>query len=230
MGQKINPVGIRIGINKTWKSNWYADKKKYREQVLEDHKVRGFLNEKLDSAGIETINISRSLNSIEVEIKVARPGVVIGRGGEGIEDIKKELNKMLKTKVDFKVKEIANPDTSAKIIARTIAEAMRRGLKHRVLMSKEVEKAMTAGAKGIKIWVAGDFASPKHSRVDKVSQGYVPLQTLRTDVDYAEATTKIKNAGNHGIKVWVNHGEKTDYDIEESTLSSSTDQTQTENN
>ena len=220
MGQKINPIGFRIGINKTWKSNWFADKKRYRDQVLEDRKVRDFLNQKLDSAGVDRISISRSVNSIEVEVTVARPGVVIGRGGEGIEDIKKELNRMLQTKVDFKVKEITNPDKSAKMIAKTIAEGMKRGLKHRVLMSKEIQKAIAAGAKGIKIWVSGDFASPKHSRVDKASDGYVPLQTLRADIDYAEATTKIKNAGKHGIKVWVNLGEKSEYEVEETVQTS----------
>ena len=228
MSKKTNIIATRIGFNKNWKSLWFAgNKADYKRMLQEDLKVREYLKGKLQKAGLDRVVIRRYLGRTEVVAFVARPGVVIGRGGAGIEEIKKELKRVLKTTVDFKVKDLKKPELSAQLIAETIADGMKRGLKHRILASSEMDKAMSAGAKGVRIWISGDFRSPKHSRTDKFSKGFVPIQTLRADIDYAKVETLIRGAGKHGIKVWVNLGERHSYlgDVEETPSGSSKDNT-----
>jgi len=208
MGQKIQPNGYRLGVNKTWKSRWYAQGDDYERQLHEDIKIRKFIKEKLKSAGVDKVEIFRSTSKVRIELKVARPGVVIGRGGAGIELLKKELNRLLKTEVELNVSEVQNPDLSARIIARRIADAIEHRALPKIIVRKELEKAKTAGAKGVKIWVAGCIGGASIARTEKADWGTVPLQTLRADIDFAREAAQTVGFGIHGIKVWIYKGEK----------------------
>ncbi len=204
MGQKIHPFGLRLGIGKTWTSRWYTDDKDlYRKQLMQDVKIREYLGERLSRAGLDKIEILRSSNLVDINVFVSRPGVAIGRGGEGIDLLKKELSQRFMLPIEIKINEVKKPDMSARVIARNIVEGMERRRSPKRLMVTERDKAMTAGAKGIKIWISGDFGVPKQSRTIKIDEGMVPLQTLRADVDYASEFAQVRNAGLHGIKVWV---------------------------
>ncbi len=208
MGQKVNPVGIRLAINKAWKSTWYADKSTYATLLKSDLEVRKYIEKKLQSAGVHDIQIKRSMNKIVVEVTVARPGVVIGRGGAGIEEIKNDLNKLLKTNVDLKILEIKRPEVSARIIAQNVKEQLERRVVPKYTAQREIENARNSGeVKGIRIWVSGRIKGVEIARTEKFQWGTVPLQTLRADIDYYYLTAQVPNAGKHGIKVWVFKGE-----------------------
>ena len=214
MGQKVHPKSFRIGSLYTWSSNWFANKKSYKRFLLEDIQLRKFLFEKLKLAGITEVKIERSINTIKFIINVSRPGVVIGRGGSGIEELKKILFKKLKLnkksgktpKFELEVVEVKKPDLSARLIALRIADQMAKRYPHRRAVSQALERAMTGGAKGIKIVLAGRINGAEISRTEKYSKGSVPLSTIRADIDYFEkpAFTKF---GYVGIKVWVHKGE-----------------------
>lgn len=209
MGQKIHPVGLRLGINKGWKSNWYAEKDSYAEFLHNDLMVRKYITEKLRSAGVHDIVIKRSMNKIAVEITVARPGVVIGRGGSGIEELKKDLNRLLKTAVDLKILEIKRPETSARLISQNIKEQLERRIVPKYAAQREIDNARNTGeVKGVRIWVSGRIKGVEIARTEKFQWGTVPLQTLRADIDYFYQSASVPNAGKHGIKVWVYRGEK----------------------
>lgn len=208
MGQKIQPYGLRLGINKTWKSRWFAKGADFQNQLHEDIYVRKYIKEKLKPAGVDSVVIMRSMNKIGIKIEVARPGVVIGRGGTGIEDLKKELNKILKTKVDVEVSEVKNPDLSARIIAGRIADAIEHRVRPKIAVMKELEKIKSAGAKGAKIWISGLIGGANIARTDKAEWGTVPLATLRADIDFARVPAKTVGAGLLGVKVWIYKGEK----------------------
>lgn len=211
MGQKMNPNAMRLGNTRTWKSRWYTDDKKaFRKQLLQDVEIRDYLRKKLGIAGLEKIEILRSSKDVTVNVYVARPGVAIGRGGEGIDLIKKHLSQKYRVPIEVKINEVKKPETCARVIARNIAEGMERRRSPKRLMVMERDKAMTSGAKGIKIWISGDFGVPKQSRTIKVEEGVVPLQTLRAEVDYASEVARVRNAGLHGVKVWVYRGPKED--------------------
>lgn len=211
MGQKINPIAMRMGITEEWKSRWYTDDKNlYRKQLHQDIKIREYLKKRLGIAGLERIEILRSSNILNINVYVARPGVAIGRGGEGIDLIKRELSRKFQQLVEVKIHEVKKSEMSAKVIARSIVEGMERRRSPKRLMTAERDKAMTAGAKGIKIWISGTFGVPKQSRTIKVEEGVVPLQTLRAALDYASDTAHVRNAGLHGIKVWVYRGGRED--------------------
>ena len=210
MGQKIQPTGFRIGVNKTWKSRWFAKGREYEAQLLDDLKVRKYIKGKLQAAGVDEIIIRRSANKISIDVKVARPGVVIGRGGAGIEDLKKELNRILQAKIDLTVNEVASPDLSARIVARRIADAIEHRALPKIAVAKEVEKVKAAGAKGVKVWVSGCISGATIARTEKVEWGSIPLQTLRADIDFAREAAQTVGFGIHGIKVWIYKGEKTD--------------------
>lgn len=204
MGQKMNPNAMRLGVGKTWKSRWFTDdNEKFREQLHQDIKIRDYLNKKLAMAGLQKVEILRSSNNVTVNVTVARPGVAIGRGGEGIDLIKTHLSRKMQIPIDIKIHEVKKPDTSARVIARTIAEGMERRRSPKRLMATEKDKAMAAGAKGVKIWISGDFGVPKQSRTLKVEEGEIPLQTIRANVDFASEEAHVRNAGLHGVKVWV---------------------------
>ncbi|MGI6423228.1 MAG: 30S ribosomal protein S3 [Candidatus Dojkabacteria bacterium] len=210
MGRKVNVNAVRMGLNKTWDSVWYARKAKYADIFAEDVKIKKMVSEKMKDAGIDNITIKRTLNKIEIEIFVARPGVAIGRGGEGIDLLQKKLSKMTKKDVEVKIREVKKADLSAKIIADSIAEGIQRRQPSKLLVANAKEKAMMAGAKGIRIWVSGRINNASQARTVKVNAGSVPVQTFKADIDYAEGTAETLDAGLMGIKVWVYKGDKTD--------------------
>jgi len=210
MGQKVNPKGVRIGYNQGWNSVWYAPKEKYADLLHEDIKVREFVFEKLQSAGVNEIIVKRSMNKILIEVSVARPGVVIGRGGTGIEALKKELNKMMEGAVEVKIFEIKKPEIKARLIAENIRGQLVRRIVPKFAVLRELENVKKSGiVKGIKIWVSGRIKGAEIARTEKFQWNSVPLQTLRADIDYAFLEAQVPNAGKHGIKVWVYLGEKT---------------------
>ena len=205
MGQKVSPIGMRVGIIRDWESRWYADKD-YADLLLEDVKIREFLFAELKAASVSRIEIERSKNRVEVIIRSARPGVIIGTNGENVEVIKKKLEKMTKKTVFIKVVEIANPDLDARIVARSIADQLEQRASFRTAQKRAIQKTMRAGAKGIKTAVSGRLGGADMARTEGYSEGVVPLHTLRADIDYAheEASTTY---GRLGVKVWICRGE-----------------------
>ncbi|MBI4034975.1 MAG: 30S ribosomal protein S3 [Candidatus Chisholmbacteria bacterium] len=214
MGQKVNPLGFRLGNLYTWKSRWYADKRQYKDLVLEDRRLRQVLMEKLKPAGVTLVDIERSLRTIQITVYVARPGVVIGRGGSALEMLKGEVAKSLNIKaddpralkVDLKVEEVKQPELSAYLVAQRLADQLIKRYPHRRAVSQAIERVMGAGAKGIKIALAGRIGGAEISRREKYTQGTVPTQTLRADIDYAQYPALTKY-GYIGIKVWIYKGE-----------------------
>jgi len=214
MGQKVNPTGFRLGNLFTWKSKWFAEDKHYSETVLEDHKLREFLNKKLQTAGLVQVNIERSLTMITVLLHVARPGVVIGKGGANLEIIKKDVERILnvakqkkdKVKVDIKVQEVKKPDLSAKLVAERIVDQLIKRYPHRRAISQAIEKVMGAGAKGVKVCLSGRIGGAEIGRREKYFEGSVPTQTLRANIDYFEMPARTRS-GYVGVKVWINKGE-----------------------
>ncbi|MCD8484426.1 30S ribosomal protein S3 [Candidatus Woesebacteria bacterium] len=215
MGQKINPTGFRIGNTFSWKSTWYANSSDYAKRVLEDKKIRDFFRANLSNAGLDTIEIERSINVIKIRLHVTRPGVVIGRGGSNLELLKKNLAKLLKInpndpkgmKVSIdEIVEVKNPDTSAKFVVERIADQLSKRYPHRRAVSQAIERAMNAGAKGIKIQLSGRIGGAEIGRREKYHEGTIPTQTIRANIDYYESPAHTKS-GTVGIKVWVNKGE-----------------------
>jgi len=213
MGQKVNPLGFRLGYWQTWKSRWFArEPRQYKKNLLEDVKIRKFLMEKLKLAGIVSVQIERFINKMKITLYVSRPGVVIGRGGSGMELLKKELCQMVslpepEKNLELDVAEVKNPELSAQLVAVRVAEQLERRLPHRRVVSKTMERVMAAGAAGIKVVLSGRIAGATISRTEQFSQGKVPLQTLRAEIDYAQipALTKF---GYIGVKVWIHTGER----------------------
>ena len=207
MGQKVNPHGLRVGVIKDWDSRWFTtDKKEFGALLLEDHNIRKFLKNKLYSAGVAKIEIERSANKIKLDLHVAKPGVVIGRAGAGIEALKAELEKMTKKNVIVNIVEVRAIDKNAQLVAENIALAIERRVAFRRAMKQAVQRALKAGAKGIKVAASGRLGGAEMARTEGYSEGNVPLQTLRSDIDYgfAEADTTY---GKIGIKVWICNGE-----------------------
>ncbi|MFC1711981.1 30S ribosomal protein S3 [Patescibacteria group bacterium] len=215
MGQKVNPHGFRLGKLYTWDSRWFAGNRDYKKFLLEDIGLRSFLMEKLQMAGVVKIEIERSINTINIIIHVSRPGVVIGRGGSGLESLKKIISRRLKirekdkksAKLSLEVREVKSPDLSAELICQRLIYQLAKRYPHRRAVAQAIDKVMIAGAKGVKIVFAGRIGGAEISRTEKYNRGKVPLQTLRADIDYAEhpALTKL---GYVGIKVWIYKGEK----------------------
>ena len=206
MGQKVSPVGLRVGIIRDWESKWFAEKE-YGTLLQEDIKIRKFLFKALKDAYVSHIEIERQKNKVDIVIKTARPGVVIGTNGENIEKIKKDLVKLTGNKtVGISVVEIANPDLDATIVAKSIAEQLEQRASFRTAQKKAIQKTMRAGAKGIKTAVAGRLGGADIARSEGYSEGVTPLHTLRADIDYAlaEAATTY---GRLGVKVWICRGE-----------------------
>ena len=206
MGQKVNPHGLRVGIIKDWDSRWYADGKEFSDNLVEDYNIREFLKKRLYSAGISKIEIERSTDRVRVLVYTAKPGVVIGKGGAEIEKLKAELAKYSTKKVLVDIKEVKKPDSDAQLVAENIAEQLERRISFRRAMKSCMGRAMKAGAKGIKTSVSGRLGGADMARTEFYSEGNIPLQTLRADIDYgfAEADTTY---GKIGAKAWVYHGE-----------------------
>lgn len=205
MGQKVNPHGLRIGIIKTWDAKWYADKD-YAKNLHEDIKVREFLKTKLYASGISRIEIERAANRVKVTIHTAKPGMVIGRGGSGIEDIKKSLKKLTGKAIDVNIAEVKQPELDATLVAESIAAQLEKRIAFRRAMKQSVTRTMRMGAKGIKVMVGGRLGGAEIARSEHYREGSIPLHTLRADIDYgtAEAHTTY---GRIGVKVWIYKGE-----------------------
>lgn len=210
MGQKINPVGFRMGGAATWQSRWFADSKKYRQYVIEDLKLRDFLMKKLKPAGVIKVEIERAGNKIKVMIFVARPGVLIGRGGAGLTELKKMVMKVLNVKdenvVEIAPMDIKSPDLSAYLVAQNIADQLIKRLPAQRVMNQTVERVMRSGAKGVKILLSGRIGGAEIARRESKSSGSMPLHTLRQDIDFA-AIPALTKSGYVGVKVWINRGE-----------------------
>jgi small subunit ribosomal protein S3 len=211
VGQKVNPIGIRIGSFLPWKSRWFGDSRSFKNYLVEDIKIRGGLMEKLKLAGITSVEIERMAKSMVIIITVSRPGVVIGRGGTGIEDVKKFIldvmgqvrGKNVKdVKIDIRINEVKNPELSAHLVATRIAGELERRIPHRRVVQKAIERIMASGALGVKVVLAGRINGAEISRVEKFHQGSVPTQTLREEVDYAQVPALTKR-GYVGVKVWI---------------------------
>ena len=202
MGQKVNPIGIRLGIVKDWDSKWYANSKDYPEYLLSDIEVRDFLFKELTSASVSRISIERLSNTAKVVIHTARPGIVIGRKGQELEKLKSQLNKLVKREVMLDIQEIKKPELEAQLVAENVALQLERRISFRRAMKKSVQIANSLGAQGIKIRVAGRLGGADIARAEMVKKGRVPLHTLREDIDYgfAEASTVY---GIIGVKCWL---------------------------
>lgn len=205
MGQKVNPHGMRVGIIKDWDSKWYAEAD-FADCLVEDHDIRKFLKKRLYSAGISKIEIERTIDRIKIIIYTAKPGVVIGKGGAEIEKLKGEVQKLTTRKVFIDIKEIRRPDRDAQLVAESIAQQLESRVSFRRAMKSTMGRSMKAGVKGIKTAVAGRLGGADMARTEFYSEGTIPLQTLRADIDYgfAEADTTY---GKVGVKVWVYKGE-----------------------
>ncbi len=206
MGQKVNPHGLRVGVIKDWDSKWYADAD-FSDFLVEDYNIRKFLKNKLYSAGISKIEIERASERVKIIIHTAKPGVVIGKGGEEIEKTKKELQKIMSNKkVVVDIKEVKRPDKDAQLVAENIALQLENRVSFRRAMKSTMSRTMKSGAKGIKTAVAGRVGGADMARTESYSEGTIPLQTLRADIDYgfAEADTTY---GKLGVKVWIYKGE-----------------------
>ncbi|MBI2620803.1 30S ribosomal protein S3 [candidate division WWE3 bacterium] len=207
MGQKINPTGFRVGISKNWTSRWYADDKQYARNAIEDFRIRRFLEEKFESAGVKEINIERSLNEINIVVSVAKPGMVIGRGGAGVESVQADLGRITKSKVFLTAEEVKTPELQARFVAEYICRQLKRRFPYRRVVNSAANTAMDKGAKGIRIKVAGLLSgSNSISRSEIFLRGSVPAQTLRADIDYAQIDCHLLY-GTVGIKVWIYKGE-----------------------
>ena len=206
MGQKVNPHGIRVGIIKDWDSRWYADKKSYGENLVEDYKLRVFLKKKLFLAGVAKIEIEKFANKIRLSIHAAKPGIVIGKGGSEIDKLKKDVETLTGKSVILNVIEVKSPDLSAQLVAENIASQLERRISFRKAMKQCMARTMKLGAKGIKAAVSGRVGGAEIARTEQYHEGTIPLQTLRADIDYgfAEADTTY---GKLGVKVWIYKGE-----------------------
>ena len=206
MGQKVSPVGLRIGINKDWESKWYANNKDFSKYLSNDVKIRKFLEKKFSSAGISHIVIERNPKRCEVIMYVSKPGLVIGQKGTEIENVKKNVSKLVNEDIQISVVEVKNPDIVAKLVADNIAHNIENRVSFRVAQKRAIRNTMRAGAKGIKTLVSGRLGGADIARSEGYSEGTIPLHTLRADIDYAtsEANTTY---GKIGVKVWIYKGE-----------------------
>ena len=206
MGQKMHPHGLRVGIIKDWDSKWYADSKKFSDYLIEDYKIRQLLKKKLFASGISKIEIERTAKFVRVNVYTAKPGLVIGKGGNLAEGIKNELQKMINKDVNLNIIEVKNIDLDAQLVAENIALQLEKRISFRRAMKQSMQKTMKSGALGIKTAVSGRLGGADMARTEFYKQGTIPLQTLRADIDYgfAEANTTY---GKIGVKVWIYKGE-----------------------
>ena len=206
MGQKVSPHGLRVGIIKDWSSTWYANKQEYSNNLIEDHKIRTYLKDTLKASGIDRIEISRKAENIKVDIYTAKPGMIIGKGGAAIEELRVKLNKKIGKDVSLNIVEIKDVDMSATLVAESIANQLERRISFRRAMKQAMQKTMKAGALGIKTAVSGRLGGAEIARTEHYSEGTIPLQTLRADIDYGFAEAKT-TYGIIGVKVWIYKGD-----------------------
>ena len=214
MGQKVNPIGFRAGIMEGWKSRWYASKKDFSELLVEDYKIRKYLKLKCRFAGISKIEIERTRDEVKVLVYAARPGIIIGRKGQEVERLQGELQDLVGRRINIKIEELSRPGLYAQLVAEDVAEQLQKRSSFRRTMKRAMEATMEAGAKGIKIQLAGRLGGAEMARREKQISGSIPLSTLRAKIDYGFTEAKTAQ-GNIGIQVWINQGmyheeEKTD--------------------
>ena len=207
MGQKVNPHGLRVGVIKDWDSRWYARNEKVGDLLVEDKKIRDYLKKTLYSAGIPKIEIERDNAKVRIYLHCARPGVVIGKGGEDIKKIEAQLVKLTGKPVDLKIVEVRDVDTNAQLVAENIAQQLEKRISFRRAMKQSMQRAMRAGAKGMKTCVSGRLGGADIARTEQYHEGTIPLQTLRADIDYGFAEAKT-TYGRLGVKVWVYKGQR----------------------
>ena len=206
MGQKINPTGLRIGVIKDWESRWYAKKSDFGDTLVEDYELREYLLETLAPAGVPKVEIERTAKRVRVNIHVAKPGMVIGRGGAEIEKLKATIEKKLGKEVSLNIIEVKNPDVNSQLVAESIAAQLERRIGFRRALKQAIGRAMKLGAKGIKCQVSGRVGGAEIARSETYKEGTIPLQTIRADIDYGFAEAKT-TYGRIGVKVWIYTGE-----------------------
>jgi small subunit ribosomal protein S3 len=206
MGQKVHPIGLRVGIIKDWEGRWFAGKKDYAGLILEDVKIRKFVKKRLYASGIAKIEIERAANRVKVTIHTARPGMVIGRQGNEVENIRKDIEKITGKQVQLNIAEVKSPELNAQLVAENIAFQLERRTSYRRAMKQAISRAMKFGAQGVKVHCSGRLMGAEIARSEGYSEGKVPLHTLRADIDYGftEANTTY---GKIGVKVWIYKGE-----------------------
>jgi len=205
MGQKVNPIGLRLGITQQWRSRWFADKRHFGEYVVEDQRIRRFIKRNYYYAGITKTEIERASDFVQVKVFTARPGLIIGRRGVEVEKLQRELEELIGRKLEISVEEVRRPELSAQLVAEEVAQQIERRTSFRRAMRRCAEMTMSGGAGGVKIRLAGRLGGSEMSRAESVLEGSIPLHTLRADIDYGftEARTKY---GRIGIKVWIYRG------------------------
>jgi len=207
MGQKVNPKGLRIGVNKDWDSTWFAPKGKFSSYLVEDHKIRTFIDKKYKTSSVSKIVIARAANKIDIDIFTSRPGVVIGTKGAGVEELKKEVINLTDNKnININIKEVKKPDTDAQLVAQSIAFSLEKRMSFKRVMKQALQRVMRAGAQGCKIMVSGRLDGAEIARSEQYHEGRTPLQTLRADIDYATYNAHT-TFGVVGVKVWICKGE-----------------------
>lgn len=206
MGQKVNPHGLRVGVIKDWDAKWFANDKDFADLLVEDNMIREYLKNRLYSAGISRISIERTANRVKISIQTAKPGIVIGKGGSGVDELKKQIEKMTKKNILINIVEVKNPETNAQLVSENIAAQLEKRVSFRKAMKQAIGRSMKYGVKGIKVAVAGRLGGAEMARTESYHEGTIPLQTLRADIDYgfAEAHTTY---GKLGVKVWIYKGE-----------------------
>lgn len=206
MGQKVHPYGLRVGVSQDWAAKWYANDKDFSDILVEDIKLREYIKKSLQSAGVPKIVIERASNRIKIDIYTAKPGMVIGKSGAGIEKLREELEKMSKKTVMINIVEVKTPELDAQLVAENIASQLEKRISFRRAMKQSISRAMKLGARGVKVSCSGRLAGAEIARTERYHEGVVPLQTLRADISYgfAEANTTY---GKIGVKVWINKGE-----------------------
>lgn len=209
MGQKVNPLAFRRSLNRKWTSQWFGRGSTYKKFLLEDYKLRKMIMSQLKPAGISKLLIERNINQITLTVYVSRPGVVIGRAGSGLEDLRKNIETYIGQKIKLNVEEIKKPDLDAYLVARNIADMVEKRMPVRRIVVQTGDRVMQAGAKGVKILVSGRIGGSEIARREKIVLGTVPLQTLRADIDFAAVDARTATAGITGVKVWISRDPKT---------------------
>lgn len=206
MGQKVNPHGLRVGVIKDWDSRWFANKAAFGDTLVEDYNVRNYIKKNLYAAGVPRIEIERFADKVRIHVHCAKPGIVIGRGGENIEKLRLDVEKMMKKSVAMNIVEVKSPDMDSQLVAESIAAQLENRVSYRRAMKQAIGRAMKLGARGIKIMVSGRIGGAEIARSESYHEGTIPLQTIRADIDYgfAEAGTTY---GRIGVKVWIYKGE-----------------------
>ncbi len=206
MGRKVHPIGFRLNVTKNWEGRWFAEGAQYREQLQQDFSVRELIKGSAPKAGVSRIDVERYPGKVKITVFTAKPGILIGRKGEGVKRIRQDLEIMVGKKIDLDIKEIPSPDADAYLVARNIADQLERRISYRRAMKRAIQQAMRQGAEGIKIEVAGRLSGAEMARSVWLREGRVPLQTLRADIDFSRAEA-LTTYGRIGVKVWVYKGE-----------------------